>query len=221
MEVEGAARPTHLASLASLLNSESQDSSFKSMTAITRHISRAFIAGVIALLPIGGLVFTIIWMETTISDSWLADQLWYFPGMGIIIVAAIIYGIGVTVSSFLGRWFWRSLDRLIERVPALGMLYRTLKQIVGYGEGKEGMFMGVVLVPARDRGDGAVEIGLITGEATAASGPRRLTVFIPAAPMPTAGRLIELDESAVKRINAPVSDALKHLVSIGKTGMGS
>lgn len=189
------------------------------MTNLTRHISRAFLAGVIALLPIGGLVFTVIWMESTIADSWLAEQAWYFPGMGIVIVAAVIYLIGVTVSTFLGRWFWRTVDRMLDRLPALGMLYRTLKQIVGYGEGKEGMFLGVVLVPARERGEGALEIGLVTNESIDALGAKRLTIFIPGAPMPTAGRLIMIDEAHVTRATTPVNEALKHLVSVGKSGL--
>jgi len=189
------------------------------MSSLTRHISRAFIAGIIALLPIGGLVFTIIWMESTIADSWLAEQVWYFPGMGIIIVAAVIYLIGVTVSTFLGRWFWRAIDRLLDRLPALGTLYRTLKQIVGYGEGRDGMFLGVVMVPARDRGEGAVEIGLITTESIRPDGTKQLTVFIPGAPMPTAGRLIMIDASRIARVDMPINDALKALVSVGKSGV--
>lgn len=187
----------------------------------TRHISRAFVAGVIALLPIGGFIFAVVWMETTVSKSWLAEQAWYFPGLGIVIAAAVIYLIGVTVSSFLGKWFWRTIDRLLDRVPALGMLYRTLKQIVGYGEGKEGMFLGVVLVPARGMDEGAVEIGLVTSERLRADGTKELTVFVPAAPMPTAGRLIMLEESRIRRIDTPVSVALKQLVSVGKTGLGT
>jgi hypothetical protein len=55
------------------------------MNAIVKHLSKCMIAGVVALLPIGGLVFTVTYFEVLISGSWLADQPWYLPGMGVVL----------------------------------------------------------------------------------------------------------------------------------------
>jgi uncharacterized membrane protein len=106
---------------------------------------------------------------------------------------------------------------MLNNLPALGRLYQTLKQILGYGEGKDGMFHEVVLVPSRDID--AVEIGLVTNQMIDERGESKLIVFVPSAPNPTNGRMLVIESSLVHRINVPVSEALKALVSVGKTSL--
>jgi len=182
---------------------------------IAKHVSRCFLAGIVALLPIGGLILTIAYLEMSIAESWLAKQPWYFPGLGLLVTAAAIYLIGLTVSTFLGRWMWGRVDLLFDSLPALGRLYQTLKQIIGYGEGKDAIFQSVVLVC----GDvpEAAELGLVTNETTDAAGRQKLIVFVPGAPNPTAGRLIVIDAERTVPLAVSVSDALKTLLSVGKT----
>src|SRR5262245_21878357 len=99
------------------------------MSYLTRHISRCFLAGLVALLPIGGFILTVVYLESAISESWLARQPWYVPGFGLLATAAGIYAIGLTVSTFIGRWAWNKLDFVLDSLPMLGRLYQTLKQI--------------------------------------------------------------------------------------------
>jgi uncharacterized membrane protein len=185
------------------------------MKLITRHVTRCLLAGIVALLPIGGFIATVIYLESTISGSWLAKQVWYFPGLGLIAATLGIYLIGLTVSTFIGRWLWSLIDRILNGLPLLGRLYQTLKQIVGYGEGKEGIFQEVVLVP-NGKTEGS-ELGLVTNEMTNEAGVRKLVVFIPDAPNPTAGRLVVIDAGIVQSVPMPVNDVLKVLVSVGKS----
>src|SRR5258708_39183822 len=113
---------------------------------IARHVTGCFLAGVVALLPIGGFVLTVAYLEATIAGSWLAGQPYYFPGLGLLATAAVIYLIGLTVSTFLGRWLWGRIDVLFDSLPALGRLYQTLKQIIGYGAGEDAIFQRAVLI---------------------------------------------------------------------------
>lgn len=182
---------------------------------IGRHLSRCFLAGVVALLPIGGTVLTVAYLESEISGSWLAKQPFYFPGLGLLAAVVIIYAIGLTVSTFIGRWLWRRFDLLLDRLPALGRFYQTLKQIVGYGEGKDAIFQRVVLVPNGEC-EGA-ELGLVTSETVDAVGAHQLVVFVPGSPNPTSGRLVVIDPKLVRPINVSVGDAMKSLISVGKT----
>jgi uncharacterized membrane protein len=182
---------------------------------ITKHVSRCLLAGIVALLPIGGLVLTIAYLEMSIAESWLAKQPWYFPGLGLLATAAAIYLIGLTVSTFLGRWVWGRVDLLFDSLPALGKLYQTLKQIIGYGEGKDAIFQRVVLIGGET--PGASELGLVTNETVDANGNGKLIVFVPGAPNPTAGRLIVIDAGRTEPLAVSVSDALKTLLSVGKT----
>ncbi len=187
------------------------------MHILSKHISRCFLAGIVALLPIGGFVFTVVYLELTIAGSWLARQPYYFPGLGLLATAAAIYLIGLTVSTFLGRWLWTRVDLVFDSLPALGRLYQTLKQIIGYGEGKDAIFHRVILIRGSEP-DGS-ELGLVTNETTDASGTRKLVVFVPGAPNPTTGRLIVIDESRTTALAVTVNDALKTLLSVGKTSL--
>ena len=187
------------------------------MQAVTSHVSRCFIAGIVALLPIGGTVLAVGYMETTIADSGLKNQPFYFPGLGLIVVAAIIYLIGLLVSTFVGRWVWGNVDKLLDRLPAIGSLYQTLKQILGYGEGEEAIFQRVVLVPSLDRN--AAEMGLVTNTIADKDGAQKLVVFVPGSPNPAQGRMLVMAEEQTSPVDLPVSEALKAVLSIGKTSL--
>ncbi len=186
------------------------------MKPVLDHVTRCAIAGFVALLPIGGLVASVAYAEYVISQVWLADQDFYFPGLGLVAVAILLYAVGFIVSSFLGRWLWKRADGILDGLPALGQLYRTLKQILGYGEGEDAIFQDVVLIPARE--PGTEELGLVTNELDDES-PPKLTVFVPGAPNPAAGRLVVIEASRVKRLEVPVNDVLKALVSLGKVDL--
>ena len=44
------------------------------MQAIRSHLSRCVVAGIVALLPIGGTVLSALHLESMIADSWLKDD---------------------------------------------------------------------------------------------------------------------------------------------------
>lgn len=178
---------------------------------ITRHVSKCLVAGVVAILPIGGSLFTAWYIEDTISGPWLVDQPFYFPGLGLILGVVAVYLIGLVVSTFVGQWLWKLFDRLLDSVPMLGPLYQSLKQVLGYGEGKDALFERVVTIES----EFGRELGLVTGETEEG----RTLVFVPGSPMPTTGRLVMADPQRLTDTNVRVSDALKTLVAMGKVDL--
>lgn len=182
------------------------------MKRLSRHLTRCFLACAVALLPIVGVVATLAWVEGMLAGSWLARQAWYVPGLGIVITAATVYLIGLLVSTLVGRWVIGGIDRLAERLPGLGNLYATLKQILGYGSGKDAIFRAVVLIPSANAG--GEELALVTGEQEL-DGVRRLTLFVPGAPNPTAGRVVLIDAARVRPVAMEVHAALRLLLAVG------
>lgn len=185
------------------------------MQILVRHLTTCFLAGIVAVLPVAGLAFVVVRLEAMIAASWLAHQPFYFPSLGLVCAFATLYLIGLTLTTWAGRWAWARADRLLESVPLFGALFQTLKQILGYGQGADALFKRVVLVP---KGDGnGEELGLVTGEVAGPMGAPRLLVFVPGAPNPTNGRLVILTSSEVRTTGIAVNDALKTLVSVGVT----
>lgn len=184
------------------------------MQALGQHITKCVIAGLVAILPIGGLILTIAYLESLISSSGLSKLAFYFPGMGLLLAVLAIYLVGLTVSTFVGKWFWSTCDAMLNKLPALGKLYQSLKQILGYGEGDDAIFHETVLITSPDKvGE---EIGLITNSITLPDGETKYVVFVPGSPNPTAGRLIITQPDHVRKIPATTNDALRVLVALGK-----
>ena len=183
------------------------------MKPILRHVARCVIAGIIAVLPVGGTVLTLLYVEDTLAESWLARQPFYFPGMGILAAIVLVYVLGLIITSFLGKWVWRGVDALLARLPLLGGLYKTLKQILGYGKGEDAVFKQVVLLESPIAG--AQELGLVTNRMVSREGAEQLLVFVPGSPNPTSGKLVMADPKSVRNLDVSVHAALKSLVSAG------
>lgn len=179
-----------------------------------KHITTSLLTGLVAILPIGGLVMTIGYLESSISKSGLYQLSFYFPGLGILLVLMLIYFIGLLLTTFVGKWIWNKIDNILNNLPALGSLYVSLKQILGYGEGKDAIFQQTVLLPAQ--GGSGMEFGLITNRVNLPDGSEKLIVFIPGSPNPTTGRLIVTQSDAVQITDIPVNATFKLLVAAGK-----
>lgn len=181
------------------------------MERIQRHFVVCLITGLIAVLPVGGTILLIIFAERSLSP--LVPDRFYFPGEGLLLVVALLYVLGLTLTSVIGRWIWHSFDCAMSRVPGLGMLYRTLKQILGFDTGEGALFQRVVLVP--DHATHSVEIGLVTA-AVGNEESRQLVVFVPGSPNPSQGRLLRIPANRVAPTDWTVDKALKALLSLGK-----
>jgi uncharacterized membrane protein len=185
--------------------------------AMTRHITRCMLAGVVALLPLGGAVLGIVWIENALSSSWRKSIPVYFPGLGLLLAALAVYGVGLFITTFVGRLLWAKVDHLLESIPLIGSLYDSLKEVLGYDSRRERFFRGVVALPH----DNGVELGLITGESTGVDGQPKVVVFLPSSPNPTNGRLLLVDPQQLRKLDLKVADVLRVMVSMGKSGLGA
>ena len=73
--------------------------------------------------------------------------------------------------------------------------------------------MPVVAVPS----EGGYELGLVTGEAALPDGAPGTLVFVPGSPNPANGRLLLVADARLQRLDVRSADALRALVSMGKT----
>lgn len=183
-----------------------------------KHISKCFVTGLVVVLPIAGTILVLGYLESTISSSGISKLPFYFPGLGLLLTCLAIYFLGLITTTLAGQWLWRKTDRIFHKLPAIGKIYVSLKQILGYGEGKDAMFQEVVEVGSSS-GQGS-EIGLITNRFQDSQGNSKIVVFIPSAPNPTSGRMVVLASEQVKPSSMSVHDALKMLVTIGKAETG-
>ena len=181
------------------------------------HFTKCLIGGLVAALPVGGLILMLYMLDGQLRVLLQHTPL-DFPGVGLVAGILGLYLLGLTVTTFIGRWLWRILDRLLDNAPGLSVLYQTLKQITGYGGGKDALFHEVVLV--RSEFKGTLELGLVTEHHRPEGEEPRLFVFVPGSPNPAAGRLALVKREDCVETKIPVDVALKALFSTGKMGLG-
>jgi uncharacterized membrane protein len=178
------------------------------MGRIAKHVKNKFVAGLIAAIPLAITLFLVFYVDSVVQRVVRLP----YPFLGTLFSLAVIYCLGVFVTSLVGRYLLRLLNRVLERIPGLRDLYRTWKQLLVAPDINSGMFSKVVLLP--DESGQHCLLGFSTGRPIVDGGDR-LCVFVPNSPNPISGRLYF---TSMKRCHfLPVSskDALKTVVSSG------
>jgi uncharacterized membrane protein len=186
---------------------------------IGKKLRTQFFTGILVIVPIGVTIWLLTWIFTSI-DNILQSSVSYIlgrtiPGLGFVVMIVLVYLIGVMASNIGGRRLINYGESLLGRVPIVRPIYNSIKQIVDSfsASGKAG-FKQVVVAEFPMKGTRTV--GFVTNESPDKSGEKLLYIFIPTAPNPTSGFLQIVKETDVIRVDMPVDDALKMVVSAGK-----
>lgn len=137
---------------------------------------------------------------------------------GLLVAIVLIYLGGRLLGSFVGRYFFHRLERLLKAVPGFRQVYPHVKQMVDLVMGDSQMaFRRVVLVEYPRKG--IWTIGLVTSSAFRSihetAGTEMLTVFIPTSPTPFTGFTINMPAAECFDIEMTVDQALRFVITAG------
>ena len=141
--------------------------------------------------------------------------------IGLVLAIALIYIVGIVVTSFIGRRLYHRGEVLINRVPLIRRVYPAVKQVTDFFMGAENKGMSTFsrVVAVEYPRKGLWSIGLVTGQTMrdieSRAGVSCLTVFIPSSPTPFTGYVITVPKSDTIDVPISVEDALKFSVSGG------
>lgn len=189
----------------------------------------AFVSGALLLAP---LIVT-IWAFSTIIDivggtfrpiyqRYLPDALLHVPFLwdlvATFLVVLLVTGLGYLSNYVFGKVFLSMAERAIQRVPAVGGLYNSVKQIVAtFRSQNRNLFSKVVLVEFPRKG--LWSLGFLTnkqqGEPHTRTGGEAWMVFIPTTPNPTSGFLLMVPKNEVQELDMSVGDGMKMIISGG------
>ncbi|WP_171166029.1 DUF502 domain-containing protein [Usitatibacter palustris] len=188
---------------------------------------RYLIAGLLVWIPLG----ITIWVLKALVD--LMDQTlllvpgdysterllgFHVPGLGIILVIAILLLTGALAANFFGRRLLALGDGLLSRIPIVRSIYGGVKQISDTLFSPEGKaFRRAVLV--RYPHAGSWTVALVTGspehEVTDHLGHDQVSVFIPTTPNITSGFFLIVPKNETIELQMTVDEALKYIISMG------
>src|SRR5687767_1344843 len=101
------------------------------MSPVQKHLRNTLLAGIFAAIPVGVTIF-IVWYVENVTRSPLRgvyNGKFDIPFIGIPITIILIYLLGLGVTSIVGRWALRAIDRALLRMPLLKDLYQAWKQV--------------------------------------------------------------------------------------------
>jgi len=199
------------------------------MKRFLRWLRATFVSGLLALLPIGATVY-ILWIVYVALDSLLGhgrpigDAIeravgHWIPGLGIVLLIALVLVIGVVTRNFVGRAVQRVFERLFFAVPGVRRMFGTFKQFANavFGRSRTDAFKQVVLLEFPQPGTYAV--GVVTNENPGmlqdAVGEECVVVYLPNAPNPLSGRVFVVPRRSVTPLDMSVEDAISMFVSSG------
>lgn len=131
---------------------------------------------------------------------------------GIVLVMAVITGIGWLVMTRARKFLEDKIDGWLGRIPLLGAIYRPMAQLVrGMNPDKSGQ-MSAMSVCRITFGGGIETIGFLASPDTfdVGGGPAKL-VMVPTAPVPVGGALILVPVDKVEAIPSMKVDDLARL----------
>ena len=128
-------------------------------------MKKYFIAGILVWTPLAVTIWVMTWGLSVLDGVFgsvisalmavlpvdLTPALKSFrnlPGVGILIVIAVILLTGVVAANFAGQWWIRLWDQIIARIPIVKSIYSSVKQVSGtLFSSKGNAFRKAVLIP--------------------------------------------------------------------------
>ncbi len=140
------------------------------------------------------------------------------PGLGLVVVIAALTAIGALAAGLVGRFFVRTGERVLARMPVVRSIYSALKQIFEtvLAE-KSRAFRQVVLIEYPRKGCWALGFatGTTKGEVQSTIEDEVVNVFLPTTPNPTSGYLLFLPRKDVTFLSMTIEDGIKMVISGG------
>jgi uncharacterized membrane protein len=200
------------------------------MSATPRHpvrtLRRYLVAGLAVIGPLGVTVFVLVWLfrqlDGLLGDS-LSEVLGYrMPGLGIVVLVGLVVLAGWLAERAVGARLVSAWDRTLKRVPVARRIYGGASRIIGSLVGEDRYaFQEVVLFEYPT--PGLWSVGFVTGPAAKAIermlGEAGITVYMPTAPNPMSGYLIQLPRSRVRTLDVQVEEAFTYVLSAGAVSL--
>lgn len=178
-----------------------------------------FITGLIVLLPLILTIYMLTLLYRLIADFFSIFPVFSLPyNLGILlniaILVVLILFIGYLTATFFLTRYYSYLEKLFTKIPLIGKLYRTTKQITdALFITNKNAFRKAVLVEYPRKG--IYSIGFVTKEKEVLNNKDYVNVFIPTVPFPMSGFLIHVKKSEIIPSGITVEEAIKLIFSGG------
>ncbi|MGE4295405.1 MAG: DUF502 domain-containing protein [Campylobacterales bacterium] len=183
--------------------------------------------GILTVFPLAVTIYVIYWIVSSL-EAWVGSlldmalpEVFYFPGMGLLVGIAILLGVGWLVNAYFIRNIVSFTEGVLERIPLVKTIYTGLRDLVGFVNiAKKQPEGSVVLVQMEDKS----VIGFITdrhaGKTLGIEDENLVGVYLPLGYM-IGGYTVYIDKSKLKYLSLGAEEAMRLVLTGGMaTGPG-
>lgn len=196
-------------------------------TTLFGRVRAYFLAGIVVTAPISITIY-LTYVFLTFIDAQVVKLIpddWYreisdttLPGIGLAIALTFFVVIGWFATNFLGRFFIRLSEYVVDRMPIIRTLYGSIKQILETVMASQSQAFREAVMLEYPR-KGIWSIGFVTGktkgEVQSLTDEETVNVFVPTTPNPTSGFLLFVPKKDLKFLDMSVEEAVKLVISAG------
>lgn len=185
-----------------------------------RKLTQYFLQGVLLVAPLVILVY-IVYSIFIKLDSWMTQNFetligFNIPGLGIVSSVIFLTILGFIAETALIKPLRKVVQRLIERIPVLNLLYSSLNDLFSAFVGKEKKFNVPVKVHFNEENN-LWKMGFVTRESMESIGNKELSaVYFPHS-YNFSGELYLVPSERITKIDISPAEAMKFIVSGGVT----
>jgi uncharacterized membrane protein len=196
-------------------------------------MKKYFFTGLVTLLPLAVTILAVMFIVNLLTKPFLGIVTHFLNLLPIeskhliriisqisILVFLFLFtlSLGMIARRFFLKTFMKIGDRLMNRIPLVNKIYKTVKEIFHtLLSGDKKTFQQVVMMPFPHRG--CYALGLVSQEApktcNESSNQELVSIFIPATPNPLTGFLLMRPRSELIYLDMRSEDAIKYIVSCG------
>jgi uncharacterized membrane protein len=157
----------------------------------------------------------------SLAPAWL--KLRNIPGLGVLLVAAVLLVTGALVTNVAGRWWFKQWDTVFTKIPIFKSIYSSVKKVSDTLFSSNGnAFRTALLIQYPRQGSWTIafQTGVPTGEVATHLGPGLISVYVPTTPNPTSGFFLMVPRVDVIELDMSVDQALTYVISMGSVVPG-
>lgn len=190
-----------------------------------RHLSRLFLTGLVALLPIALTLAILYWLGTTAEAllGGLMPDAYYYPGMGLLLGVVLVVLVGLSIQYWAIREFLIWGENLMARLPIVKIVYGSVRDFMDFFAAlrtREDFNQVVGIRLGEMRIIGFVTRADLAGMPAALGSRDQIVVYIPLS-YQIGGLTVILPRSAVEPLNMSLQDAMRFVLTAGVSKPGA